>query len=34
VLIGSSSIDIRLKDSFRVASDLYIDGKNRKFYAK
>ncbi|MEH7096478.1 glycoside hydrolase family 3 N-terminal domain-containing protein [Neobacillus vireti] len=34
VLIGCSSIDIRLKDSFRVASDLYIDGKNRKFYAK
>lgn len=34
VLIGSSSNDIRLKDSFRIASDLYIDGRNRKFYAK
>jgi len=34
VLIGSSSNDIRLKDSFRITSDLYIDGQYRKFYAK
>ncbi|AIQ70324.1 glycoside hydrolase family 3 N-terminal domain-containing protein [Paenibacillus graminis] len=34
VLIGSSSNDIKLTDSFRVTSDLYIDGKNRQFYAK
>jgi beta-glucosidase len=33
VQIGSSSNDIRLKGSFSVTSDLYIDGKNRKFYA-
>lgn len=34
VQIGSSSNDIRLMDSFRITSDLYIEGKNRKFYAK
>jgi beta-glucosidase len=34
VLIGSSSNDIRIKDSFRITSDLYIDSRNRKFYAK
>jgi beta-glucosidase len=33
VLIGSSSKDIRLSDSFRITSDLYIDGKRRKFYS-
>jgi beta-glucosidase len=33
VQIGSSSVDIRLTDSFRITSDLYIDGKSRKFYA-
>jgi beta-glucosidase len=33
VLIGSSSIDIRLNDNFRITSDLFIDGKNRKFYS-
>lgn len=32
VQIGSSSIDIRLTDSFRITSDIYIDGKSRKFY--
>jgi beta-glucosidase len=34
VQLGSSSNDIRLKDSFRITADLYIEGKNRKFYAK
>lgn len=34
VKIGSSSNDIRLKDSFRIKSNLYIDGKNREFYTK
>jgi beta-glucosidase len=34
VLIGSSSNDIRLRDAFRITSDLYIDGRNRKFYTK
>jgi len=33
VLVGSSSNDIKLKDSFRIVSDLYTDGKNRGFYA-
>lgn len=30
VLIGSSSNDIKLSDSFRIKSDLFIDGKSRK----
>lgn len=34
VLIGSSSNDIKLRDSFSITSDLYIHGKNRKFYIK
>lgn len=34
VKIGSSSHDIRLEGSFRITSDLYLDGKNRKFYSK
>ncbi|AIQ31530.1 beta-glucosidase [Paenibacillus sp. FSL P4-0081] len=33
VWIGSSSNDIRLKDSFRIISDAYVDGKERKFYS-
>jgi len=31
--IGSSSEDIRLKDSFTVTENAYIAGKNRAFYA-
>lgn len=34
VLVGSSSADIRLQDSFRITSDHYCDGKTRGFYAK
>lgn len=34
VLIGASSQDIRLSDSFCITSDLYIDGKDREFYAE
>ena len=34
VLIGSSSNDIRMRGSFRITSDLYIDGKNRNFYTE
>jgi beta-glucosidase len=34
VQIGSSSNDIRLTKIFKVTSDLYIEGRNRKFYAK
>ncbi|AJG98232.1 beta-glucosidase [Clostridium beijerinckii] len=34
VQIGSASNDIRLSSSFKITSDLYIDGKNREFYAK
>ena len=33
VLVGSSSEDIRLTDSFLITGDAYIDGKNRGFYA-
>ena len=32
VQVGSSSEDIRLKDSFTVSEDAYIDGKKRTFY--
>ncbi len=32
VMIGSSSNDIRLKNSFRITSDRYVEGRNRKFY--
>jgi beta-glucosidase len=32
VMLGSSSADIRLQDSFRITSDQYIDGKTRSFY--
>jgi len=32
--IGSSSMDIKLKGSFNITSDLFIDGKHRAFYAK
>ena len=32
VLVGSSSNDIRLQDSFRITSDQYIEGRTRKFY--
>ena len=34
VQIGSSSEDIRLKDSFMVTENAWIEGKNRRFYAK
>ena len=34
VLVGSSSNDIRLKDSFTVTDDMWIEGRNRRFYAK
>lgn len=33
VMIGSSSEDIRLEDSFRITDNAWIDGKNRGFYA-
>lgn len=33
LLMGSSSDDIRLKDTFCVTEDLIIDGKKKKFYA-
>ncbi len=32
VMIGSSSEDIRLKDSFSIAVDKYVEGRKRKFY--
>ncbi|HHV12709.1 MAG TPA: beta-glucosidase [Clostridiales bacterium] len=32
VEIGSSAVDIRLKDSFYINEDCFIDGKNRGFY--
>lgn len=32
LMIGSSSEDIRLKDSFLVTDDLYVDGAKRHFY--
>lgn len=34
VLVGSSSNDIRLHDSFEITSDLYVDGKTRGFFAE
>lgn len=34
VEIGSSSEDIRLKGTFRITEDQWIDGANRTFYAK
>lgn len=34
VKIGSSSEDIRLEETFKVTSDLHIDGKTRGFYAE
>jgi len=34
VYIGSSSDDIRLKDSIRIVENLYIEGRTRSFYAK
>ena len=33
VRIGSSSEDIRLKDSFTVTENAWLEGKNRAFYA-
>ncbi|MEK5061437.1 beta-glucosidase [Paenibacillus sp. FSL H7-0326] len=32
-MIGASSHDIRVKGSFRICSDLFIDGRTRGFYA-
>lgn len=34
VMIGSSSNDIRLKDSFCITENSYIDGKKRAFWAE
>lgn len=34
VQVGSSSEDIRLKDSFFIREDALVEGKNRGFYAK
>lgn len=34
VLLGSSSQDIRLEDSFHITDSTWIDGKERGFYAK
>lgn len=34
VLIGSSSQDIRLEDSFHITDSTWLDGKERGFYAK
>ena len=34
VLIGSSSQDIRLEDSFHIIDSTWLDGKERGFYAK
>ena len=31
--IGSSSEDIRLKDTFFVTENAWLEGKNRAFYA-
>lgn len=33
VMVGASSHDIRAKGSFRICSDLFIDGSTRGFYA-
>ena len=34
VMIGASSEDIRLRDSFMIADNRWLEGKNRTFYAK
>lgn len=34
VLVGESSDDIKLRQRFSIASNKYIDGKNREFYAE
>lgn len=34
VLVGSSSQDIRLRDSFRITGSCHVDGRNRGFYAE
>lgn len=34
VLVGSSSQDIRLHDSFRITDSAYVDGRTRGFWAK
>lgn len=34
ILIGSSSEDIRLRDSFRITDSCYVDGRTRGFYAQ
>ncbi|MDO5424191.1 MAG: glycoside hydrolase family 3 N-terminal domain-containing protein [Eubacteriales bacterium] len=34
VLVGSSSEDIRLRESFRIMGDAYVEGKSRGFYAE
>ncbi len=34
VQVGSSSEDIRLKDTYLVTEDAWVDGKHRGFYAK
>lgn len=31
-MIGSSSKDIRLKETFLVTDDLYVDGAKRRLY--
>lgn len=33
VLVGSSSEDIRLEDAFEISRDLWIEGRERRFYA-
>lgn len=33
IQIGSSSEDIRMKDTFRITEDAYIEGKSRGYYA-
>lgn len=34
VQVGASSEDIRLEDSFYILEDLYIEGRERRFYAE
>ncbi len=34
VLIGASSEDIRLEDAFLIIGDLWIEGRERRFYAE
>lgn len=34
LLVGSSCMDIRLRDEFTILDDLYIDGATRGFFAK